>query len=424
MAEGLIQDRVATPIVVNQGTTLQSAEHMAEENPLTQLEFVWDSVPIDPEPLAPIVSPDIDPPEQVQGERILQLEQALEQCQLYIDELKAQLIDQNFLEEILAQTEEAAHVQQQAINCLKQQIARQEGLEAQVAELNQEKAKLETAVFTAEASAAADKLELVQLQTKLRQSEESHRAAQTSFEQRMSDMQIRISQKERDIKALHTQLSQAEELSLKRTDQLATLKSRGQQLESDLREQRQFLSETESHLQRTKEIVVAQQELIFTLQQAGNADGSKNKVLQNMSKTLLQSQNKIEALEATLANQRLAHAKLQHHSQELEDESGKYQKRISQLERQVAEMQEQILHQAQQSHEFETAVQHWKDRGASAEQSLTQLKHVLEQLVTDRQLAELELVLLGQVTDQNAISESERILRGLKLTLPSFFGQR
>jgi DNA anti-recombination protein RmuC len=108
----------------------------------------------------------------------------------------------------------------------------------------------------------------------------------------------------------------------------------------------------------------------------------------------------------------------------LEDGSSTDQKRINQLEQQVAEMQEQILHQAQQSHEFETAVQHWKDRGTNAEQSLSQLKQIIEQLVTDRQLAELELALSGQATDDESLTESDRLLRGLKLTLPSFFSPR
>jgi chromosome segregation ATPase len=424
MADGSTYNSAA-PLVSDQNPPMAPVEFLSGGRVLTQLELAWDSIApsIDLEnPSAARLSD--QPLKQDQSQRVLQLEQALEQCQLYIDELKAQLVEQKFLEEVLAKTEEASQVQQQAINSLKQQLAHQDILEAQVEELTKNKISFETTIAAAEAKAAADKLELVKLQANLRQAEELQRSAQTIFDQRIAELQAQINQKDNDLKGLHTQLAQAEELTQKRTDQLATLKSRAHKLEADLQEQRQYLSETESHLQRTKEIVAAQQELIHTLQQAGNSDGSKNKVLQNMSKTLLQSQNKIEALEATLANQRLAHAKLQHHTQELEDGSSTDQKRINQLEQQVAEMQEQILHQAQQSHEFETAVQHWKDRGTNAEQSLSQLKQIIEQLVTDRQLAELELALSGQVTDDESLTESDRLLRGLKLTLPSFFSLR
>ena len=67
-----------------------------------------------------------------QRERIKQLEQALEQSLVSINELKLQLKDQHLLETQLAATEEMANLQQQVINELQRQL-RQRSLEAETA---------------------------------------------------------------------------------------------------------------------------------------------------------------------------------------------------------------------------------------------------------------------------------------------------
>ncbi|NJP08174.1 MAG: hypothetical protein HC866_00790 [Leptolyngbyaceae cyanobacterium RU_5_1] len=70
--------------------------------------------------------------EHGQRERIHHLEQALDQSLASLEELRLQLVDQQFLETQLASTEEFANIQQRAITQLKQQLAQQQqALDAQ-----------------------------------------------------------------------------------------------------------------------------------------------------------------------------------------------------------------------------------------------------------------------------------------------------
>jgi hypothetical protein len=374
-------------------------------------------------PVKPAVSdPEVSDPEldPHQSQRILQLEQALDQCQSYINELKLQLVEMQFLEEVLVKTEEAAHIQQQAINSLKQQLQQQGNQETQLLELESTNTVLKSSLANAEALNQSYRLELLHLQTHLQQERDAHQQTQRHFTQQLADLQLQLEHKKSEELRLQTQLAQTEELNHQRSEQLTMLKLRTQQLEADLRIQQQTLHLTEANLQRTKEILIAQQDVFGTLQLGNGSDSSKNTVIQKMSKSLLQSQNKIEALEAEVNAYRLVQAKLQHYSQEWEEKSEISQKRTSQLEQQVAEMQEQILQQAQQARELETAVQHWKTRGQNSEQNIAQLKEILEHLLTDHSLADLELALSGSSADHwQAAAASAQLLNSLKAALSS-----
>jgi chromosome segregation ATPase len=362
-------------------------------------------------------NPDVSPH---QTQRILQLEQALDQCQSYINELKIQLVELQFLEEVLAKTEEAAHIQQQAINSLKQQLQQQVSQETKLLELESANTVMKSSLANAEALNQSYRLEVVHLQTHLQQERDAHQLTQQHFTHQLAELQLQLEHKKSEELRLQTQLAQTEELNQQRTEQLTLLKSRSQQLEADLRNQQQNLNLAEANLQRTKEILISQQDVLGTLQQGNGSDSSKNTVIQKMSKSLLQSQNKIEALESEVVAYRLAQAKLQHYSHEWEEKSELSQKRTSQLERQVAEMQEQILQQAQQARELETAVQHWKTRGQSSEQHVAQLREILEHLLTDRSLADLELALSGSSAEHwQAAAESAQLLNTLKVALTS-----
>jgi chromosome segregation ATPase len=357
-------------------------------------------------------------PQPDQAQRILQLEQALDQCQFYINELKFQLVEQQFLEEVLAKTEEAAHVQQQAINSLKQQLQQQEQHQTERQALETENAAIQVALVNAESLNQSYRLELVHLQTHLQKERDAHQQTQQHLNQQLATIQLQLEDKKNEGVRLGTQLAQTEELIKQRTEQLTLLKTRAQQLETDLRTHQDKLSIAEANVQRTKEIVIAQQDVLDTLQQGDGSDSSKNAVIQKMSKSLLQSQNKIEVLESEITSQRLNQAKLQHYSQEWEEKSDISQKRISQLEQQVAEMQEQILQQAQQARELETAVQHWKVRSQTSDNNVNQLKTLVEHIVSDRNFADLEVALSGSATDQwQAAEDSAKLLSSLKVAL-------
>jgi len=351
---------------------------------MRQLELTWDlpgivpatepalskSTPVEPRSLEKKPR-SASPPDSRQRERIRDLELAVDQCQIYIQELKNQLADQEFLEAQLAATEETSQIQQQAIATLKGKLTEQESLAAQlnaVLQHNQE------------------------LQGKLLEQE------------------------------THCQVQQVE---------LETLRGQLTQDQQDLCDRQRLIADLEVRLQRTQEALSSQQEIIAGLQKNYSSDSEKNseknKVIQGLSKNLLSVQSKFEALETEYSSQMILQAKLQHSCQELESQRSFYQERIQQLERQVAEMQEQILQQAKQASEYEAAVQHWKDHCLFAEQSVLQLKSVLEQILTDRNLLEL----MNATKDfaaadaasgplESSDSVSSRFLRHLKIDLPAF----
>jgi chromosome segregation ATPase len=303
-----------------------------------------------------------------QGERIRDLEQAVDQCQVYIQELKDQLANQEFLEAQLAATEETSQIQQQAIATLKAKLMAQESQAAQLDRVLQQNQSLEAKLLEQEVRAQAQQVEIEHLQGQLNQDQQ------------------------------------------------------------DLSDRQTLITDLETKLHRTKEALVGQQDVISALQKAQGPDSEKNRVIQGLSKNLLSIQSKFEALETEYSSQLMLQAKLQHSCQELEGQRGLYQDRIQQLELQVAEMQEQILQQAKQASEYEAAVQHWKDNCQYAEQSVLQLKSVLEQILTDRNFLEL---MTASRDDGESNSEapgilessdsvSSRFLRHLKIDLPAF----
>lgn len=388
----------------------------------TQLEFTW--APSDLEMAVPETT--ALPGAQDEGEvdqalRIQQMEQALDQCQVYINELKQQLADQQFLEEVLAQTEEAAHIQQQAINSLRKQLTDQTRLEQQIADLEQSQHDLQAALGEMSTLTETLQAERQAIQDQLQQQQTEAAATAATFEHQIADLGARLQTKEAESQSLQI-------LSSQYADQISRLKNQVVYLETEVSDRQQQLNTLESRIQRTKEVIAAQQDIISSLQQSQGPESSKNKVIQGMSKTLLNAQNKMEAFEAEFVSQRLLYAQLQHYSQELEEKSSEQQKRATQLEKQVAEMQEQILQQAQQSSEHEAAIQHWKDRCHLAEQTVQQLKTVLEQIVTERNLADLDLpgsaslleTTTADLTHAEKMTSAEKLAKGLKFDLPEF----
>lgn len=297
--------------------------------------------------------------------RILHLEQALDQCQSYIQELKQQLSEQEFLEEILAQTEETTHIQQQAILTLKEQLEQQQSCKQELTETAALRESLENILVTAQA----------EIQN-LHQEVDTLTETQEALEKKLVDSHIHGRQCQHELELVQSQLRQSH-------DQTSLYQSQIHQLESQLEERQQALNDLEERLQRSNGMILSHQDMINALQEAQGSESNKNKVIQGLSKTLLNTQNKLREIETDYGNQHLQQAKLQHYAQEIETRSSQQQVRVHTLEQQVAEMQEQILHQAQQAREQETAVQHWKDRYYASEQMIDQLRCVVAKLLAD-----------------------------------------
>ncbi len=302
---------------------------------------------------------------QTEGKRIRQLEQALYQCQLYIDELKKKLIDQEFLEGQLATTEAFSHIQKQAIETLKLQVSEQQALQ--------------------------EALETAQQQLQATQSERKEAIALISQkENKCSALQLQMLQvraeldRLKDTKAQATaQLDALQGSMVQETQQRIIAQKTADRLRTELRNRELSTRSLELKLQQAEEMLTHRETMIAALKDRNRPDSQKDQFIQGISTTLLKAQRQITELQNELSSQSILQAQLQHTTHELEQDTKLAQTRSEQLEQQVNDLQEQVLRQAQQASEYETAVQHWKTRCTEAEEWTSQVAQLWESFKTE-----------------------------------------
>ncbi|MBF2025496.1 MAG: hypothetical protein IGS48_01850 [Oscillatoriales cyanobacterium C42_A2020_001] len=329
---------------------------------------------------------------QKQTERIHHLEQALDQSLISLEELRFQLVNQEFLENQLASTEEIANIQQRAITQLKQQLAQQEqALETQQAQRQEQSQSFQLLLQEVETLAEGQQTRLEHLKLQLHR-DRAHRLSAPP----LTVLDGEDKQSQADTQALAQQLN-AHQVTI-------------QQLETELHRAHIALQE--------------QQTVILRLQQPTTTDpASSENFLDN---ELFTAHCKIQDLETQISKQITTQAILQHTCEELEQARDRYYTRATELESQTAEMQEQILKQAQQASEYETAIQHWKDRYIKSQDFLVRLKSLVEQAVPS--LSDELLDILAAIQAISEVPEPESPTTALplsaKMDIPDFLARR
>lgn len=153
-------------------------------------------------------------------------------------------------------------------------------------------------------------------------------------------------------------------------------------------------------------------------------------------------EGQVQELETQVTRQVTTQMMLQQACQELEHDREHSQHRIAELERQAAEMQEQILSQAQQASEYETAIQHWKNRFYGIQAQALALKKLLEDTDSDLPtemaefLASLEEASMAEprmaeprmaesrVAEPQSTPRRNPFNEDLKIDLPDFLARR
>ncbi|WP_404789901.1 hypothetical protein [Altericista sp. CCNU0014] len=299
-----------------------------------------------------------EPPSEEQ--RICQLEQALYQCQLYIDELKQKLIDQEFLEGQLATTEAFSHIQKQAIETLKLQVADQQTLYTELEAAQQQIQSMQT--------------ELAEANALVRQKEANFSALQLQVWQDGAEID-RLKDKKAQVVA---QLDALQGSMVQETQQRIIAQKTADRLRTELRNRDLAARSLETKLQQAEEMLAQREDMIAALKDRNRPDSQKDQFIQGISSTLLKAQRQITELQNELSNQSILQAQLQHTAHELEQDGKVAQTRSEQLEQQVNDLQEQVLRQAQQASEYETAIQHWKTRSTEAEEWTAQVAQLWE----------------------------------------------
>jgi chromosome segregation ATPase len=269
--------------------------------------------------------------------RIYHLEQALDQAIQCLGEMKGQLQEQEVLESQLANTEEFAYVQQQAIARLKLQIVEQsQALEAQILETQQRDQAVEELLVSVEVITQTQQRELERLRLKLMEDQREAQGQRTRLGIQLQDVQTQLESRQLRVSDL-----EAETLAARTANTSLQV-----QLES-AREQIREIS-------------------------------SKSPALVTLRQDFAKARGQVEELEQQIAQQTLNQSRWQQIHQEMEEERDRLQSRVTSLELQTAEMQEQVLHQAQHATEQETAVQYWKDRYLASQAEIIEIKEKLK----------------------------------------------
>jgi hypothetical protein len=315
---------------------------------------------------------------QEQVDRIFNLEQALDQSLELLNGLRQQLVDQDFLEQQLASTEEISNVQQQAITRLKQQLSQQQAvLEAQLLESQLRDQALQDLLTTLETLIQTQQGELEGLRQQLGHDRASTQSRQSHLEQQIVELRAALEMQQSGSApslalSLETWLDESFRSVQALLEQSGAHQPACQELHASLQQLRIALQEQRLEAPR---LVAAQAPEVSLPASPPDQD----EIGAHWAQDLAVAQGKIEELETQIAKQLTTEARFQHACQELEAERDRQQLRLTELERQTADMQEQILQQAQQSSEYETAVQHWKDRYLQGCNQIQQIKAFVEQ---------------------------------------------
>lgn len=368
----------------------------------------------------PQPTPDRDRPTPTlreQAERIQHLEKALDQSLASLEDLRRQLIDQQFLEAQLASTEEISNIQQQAITQLKWQLQQQQQTLATQQQLNQSQSQL-----------LQDFLTLLETPTDNHPLQLEQLKAQFLRDRQLAQAQIEaVQQLQRPQPAPSLGPNSAPYCP---TDRRATPLDPSAHpappldLQHALQARQAEIEQLETELERAHEALQIQQAQIDLLQQAHTVRQSLNE--SPLDGELFKAQSKIQDLETHLSRQMTNQAMLQHTCQELEQTRDRYQTRITELEQQTAEMQEQILKQAQQASEYETAIQHWKDRYTQNQTCVNRLRDLLAESLTEPSPEITEV--LAQLQSITNLTETEAatlpVSKGIKKDVPDFLMRR
>ncbi|PSB27817.1 hypothetical protein C7B82_15650 [Stenomitos frigidus ULC18] len=378
-----------------------------------------------------------------QIERIRHLEQALDQSLASLSEMQLQVVNQHLLEAQLASTEEISNIQQQAIARLKLQLAhQQQALNAQLIETQARDRSLQTLLNTMEALTQAQQQELAQLQTQIAHDRADVKAYQERLEAQLEHLQADLNAQQERTLALETQSLDARTLAEHLTARLEQAHAQVSELSQILSDRQIALKHLEAELQQAHRALQEQQALLDRLQQSRLSKASMtlavapgNAIAEAGSSTvmadLVAAHAKIAALEAHAAKQTTAQAMLRHACQELEEERDRQQTRLVELDNQTADMQEQILRQAQQTSEYETAIQHWKDRCFSSQSDVLKLKALLEHALPNpsAELSDVLAALLAAADETTepgspALLKTTPFSREPKVDLPDFLLRR
>jgi len=294
-------------------------------------------------------------------ERINHLERVLDQLLTSLEELKQRSQNQEILEFQLANTEEFSSIQQWVIHSLKQQLSQCHTILSTFDHSGQFIKQGKGFLTHVEEFILTQQSEFERIKANFIVSHDIRQSPYQKLEEQINILQETVDNQQKQMVELETREADAQQ-------QVAAL-----ELQIQASQNRTFWKTYPSFISQTKQCVP-------------DTDPAQ------LWNELMVTRHQIEELNIRLNHYAVLQVRLQHTCDELRAERDHHLQKTGELQHQTAEMQEQVLQQVRVIAEYETAVQHWKDRCVIAYEHLIQLKIVLERMFP-QQSAELAALL-------------------------------
>ncbi len=298
--------------------------------------------------------------------RIHHLEQALDQALSCLEEMRLKVQEQGMLESQLAATEKFACVQQQAIARLRLRIKQQQQvIDAHLIEVRDRSRSLIQHTLHPD--------------TRPHPSLNAPDAGAFHLDSQVQALQAALTANQHRMTELEQEAQQAQELASRLQRLLETALQQVQNLSVALSHNDSRIAELEAQLTDTAHPDAE----AIALGRAGSSKlrwhAQHNPAIATLGHDLSKAQIKVEELEIELARQLRLQSMWQHRCHEVQIEGDRHRHRSNELEQQTLDLQEQVFQQAQQSTEYEAAIQHWKDQYLTSQRQIAHLRELLEE---------------------------------------------
>ncbi|MEB3210126.1 MAG: hypothetical protein VKL39_02170, partial [Leptolyngbyaceae bacterium] len=311
--------------------------------------------------------------------RIYQLEQALDQSLIYLEELRLKARDRDTLHDQLLMTEDFAYVQQHAIAHLKKQLKQQKQiLISQSSDAREYDDAVQSVLGETEQLVEYQQVELKHIKSQLAQDLAEHHRRYSQLQKKAELLQSALASEQERTQRTESDALASRTLAASLEIQLAASQQQVRDLSVRLAESQTRLIALQNDLRKAEIAASEHDEMANLLQRSEEVIAEHQRTISKLKRELAIAESSTAHLNAERLKSVKDHSRLVNQCRELEAESDKHQSVRSDLERQNAELQEEIFQQTHQLGEYEAAIQFWKERYRSSQRQLEQLKLLFE----------------------------------------------
>lgn len=315
--------------------------------------------------------------------RIYQLEKALDQALIYLEELKVKVRDHEDLQDQLSMTEDFAYVQQHAIAHLKNQLNQQRQiLISQSSEAREYDEAVQGVLGETEQLVEYQQVELEHLKVRLAQDLAEEYKRHSQLKKKLELLQSSLENQQGRTQRLEADALAARTLAASLEIQLAASQQQVKDLSIRLAESQTRFVTAQGDLKAAQKVSDENRDLSDALKKADEVMAEQTHTIAKLKRDLAIAETTIARLDDERTKGLKEQVEWQKRCRELEAECDRHQIVLSDLDQHNAEMQEEIFQQTRQVGEYEAAIQFWKERYLSSQRQLSQLKQLLEREVT------------------------------------------